>query len=119
MKKSCFCLTVILIFFAFTGCESNSKVNQETPQGMESVLPGQNLPTSEQILEEESEEYIISKKYIGKNVDELIEVLGEPKSREYTHSCLGDGEDGNLEYEGFFVYTYKEKNIEIVKDIYK
>ena len=41
-------------------------------------------------------------------VDALIEAIGEPASTTYVSSCLGDGEDGQLEYEGFTVYTYRD-----------
>lgn len=42
----------------------------------------------------------------GQSVDGLIEWLGEPLSREYSSSCLVDGgQDGQLRYEGFTVYT--------------
>ena len=50
----------------------------------------------------------IAKGYEGANVDELIAVIGEPNSSDYAPSCLGEGEDGNLYYDGFTVYTYRD-----------
>ena len=44
----------------------------------------------------------------GAPVAELIEAIGEPVSSDYAPSCLGDGEDGNLYYDGFTVYTYRD-----------
>ena len=42
----------------------------------------------------------------GRPIEELIEWLGEPVSREYSSSCLVDGgQDGQLTYEGFTVFT--------------
>ena len=50
----------------------------------------------------------IAKGYEGANVDELIAAIGEPNSSDYAPSCLGEGEDGNLYYDGFTVYTYRD-----------
>ena len=50
----------------------------------------------------------IAKGYEGANVDELIAAIGEPNISDYAPSCLGEGEDGNLYYDGFTVYTYRD-----------
>lgn len=51
-------------------------------------------------------------------VDDLIDALGEPASTTYVSSCLGDGEDGQLEYEGFTVYTYRDADgKEAIQDV--
>ena len=55
--------------------------------------------------------------YIGRSVSSLISAIGEPKGRDYAPSCLGDGEDGELFYDGFTVYTYRSSEGEIVQDI--
>ena len=44
---------------------------------------------------------------IGSDVSELYEAIGYPVSSSYAPSCLGDGEDGELVYDGFTVYTFK------------
>ena len=59
----------------------------------------------------------IAADYIGKPVDELIAAIGEPEDRDYAPSCMGDGEDGNLYYGGFIVYTYRENGEETVQDV--
>lgn len=52
---------------------------------------------------------------IDKSVEELYELIGEPNSSDYAPSCLGEGgEDGNLYYDGFIVYTYKDATGEVV-----
>ena len=38
-----------------------------------------------------------------------------PESSDYAPSCLGEGEDGNLYYDGFVVYTYRENGTETVE----
>jgi len=55
--------------------------------------------------------------YIGQNVSSLIAALGEPGSRTYAPSCLGEGEDGELSYSGFTVYTYRENGTETVQAV--
>ncbi|MBQ3256090.1 MAG: hypothetical protein IJA67_01560 [Oscillospiraceae bacterium] len=57
----------------------------------------------------------IAQSYIDCEVDELIAVIGEPLESDYASSCLGPGKDGNLVYDGFTVYTYKEGSSEIVR----
>ena len=54
---------------------------------------------------------------MGEDVTKLIDALGEPLERNYAPSCLGGGEDGELVYEGFTVYTYREGDRETVKDV--
>lgn len=51
---------------------------------------------------------------VDKSVEELYELIGEPESSDYAKSCLGPGEDGNLYYDGFIVYTYREGDVETV-----
>jgi len=57
----------------------------------------------------------LAKSCIGKFVEELYELIGEPESSDYATSCLGEGEDGNLYYDGFTVYTYREGDEETVR----
>ena len=54
---------------------------------------------------------------IDKSVQELYALVGEPDSSEYVPSCLGSGEDGNLYYADFTVYTYREGDTETVRVI--
>ena len=51
---------------------------------------------------------------VGKNVSELYALIGQPKSSDYAPSCLVDGEDGMLYYDGFVVYTTRENGVETV-----
>lgn len=52
---------------------------------------------------------------IGGEVSELYDAVGEPDSADYSPSCLGPGEDGELIYDGFTVYTYREDGVETVR----
>jgi len=55
--------------------------------------------------------------YIGGSVSSMIAAIGQPLSRSYAPSCIGDGEDGELIYSGFTVYTYRENGVETVEDV--
>ena len=55
--------------------------------------------------------------YIGRSVSSLIAAIGQPKGSDYAPSCLGDGEDGELFYDGFTVYTYRVNGTETVQDV--
>lgn len=45
---------------------------------------------------------------IDSDVSALYEAIGEPYDSMYASSCLGEGEDGELYYDGFTVYTYRD-----------
>ena len=59
----------------------------------------------------------LAETFLEKDVSVLIEAIGEPKSSDYAPSCLGPGEDGELNYDGFTVYTYKEGLSETVIEV--
>lgn len=44
---------------------------------------------------------------VGSDVSALYSAVGYPISSSYAPSCVGDGEDGELVYDGFTVYTFK------------
>ena len=41
-------------------------------------------------------------------IGDLHLAIGEPDNSSYASSCLGPGEDGELYYDGFTVYTYRD-----------
>lgn len=45
---------------------------------------------------------------IDASVEDVIAAIGEPNDRAYATSCIGEGEDGELYYDGFTVYTYRD-----------
>ena len=46
--------------------------------------------------------------FIDSPVEDVIAAIGEPNDRAYATSCIGEGEDGELYYDGFTVYTYRD-----------
>ena len=60
----------------------------------------------------------LAKSYVDKPLSELQAKLGEPVSSSYVSSCLiPGGEDGELHYDGFTVYTVKSGDSETVQDV--
>ena len=48
--------------------------------------------------------------------DDYLAAIGAPESSDYAPSCLGPGEDVNLYYDGFTVYTYRDSDQQVVVD---
>ena len=62
----------------------------------------------------------IAEAFIDRDVSELYEAIGQPLSTDYAPSCLvpGEaGEDGELIYDGFTVYTYRYNGVETVNGV--
>ena len=60
----------------------------------------------------------LAKSYVDKPLAELQAEIGEPVSSSYVSSCLiPGGEDGELHYDGFTVYTVKSGDSETVQDV--
>ena len=60
----------------------------------------------------------LAKSYVDKPLSELQAEIGEPVSSSYVSSCLiPGGEDGELHYDGFTVYTVKSGDAETVQDV--
>ncbi len=59
----------------------------------------------------------IAEAFVGRPVEELYAAVGQPDSASYAASCLGPGQDGELVYEGFTVYTYLEDGTETVNAV--
>lgn len=60
----------------------------------------------------------IAESLMSHPVSELYQAIGEPLSSDYASSCTGPGQDGELNYDGFKVYTYREGNSEKIVAVY-
>ncbi len=69
---------------------------------------------SESSSEEGKDYKKLAESCIDKSVEELYQLIGKPESSDYAKSCMGAGDDGNLYYDGFTVYTYREGDEETV-----
>lgn len=122
-KKVFLMFLVAVMILSLCACGGS----EEKPANMESVLPGAEsdvetddaAPSSEPIEAEPeaNKDKELAESMIGEEVSGLIEAIGEPESSSYAGSCLGPGEDGELHYDGFTVYTYKEGDSEIIQNV--
>jgi hypothetical protein len=84
------------------------------------TLPDAGLKEDTEPNDEGSEttsQFDLAKSFVDKTLPELIEKIGEPVSSSYATSCLGPGLDGELVYDGFKVYTYKEGDKETIQAV--
>ena len=90
-----------------------------------STLPGADITAAPAPVEEapaapeyDEEKFNAALDYKGKDVSDLYEAIGEPADSSYASSCLGQGDDGELYYDGFTVATYREGEKETVREVY-
>ena len=125
MKKLTCLLLALTLLFGLAACgEEPAEVTEEpaagsvepveesAPPAEESVAPAEEsvapAEESEAPAEEEPSPLEAAKAFEGAPLEDLIAAIGEPLSSDYAPSCLGEGEDGNLYYDGFTVYTYRD-----------
>lgn len=97
---------------------------EETPEPVESEPPEEPVHTETPVVQTPApvetaapvtDPKTVAAGYIGQNVSGLYAAIGYPQYSDYAPSCLGEGgEDGNLYYDGFIVYTYRENGVETV-----
>ena len=118
MKKLTCLLLALTLLLGLAACgEEPAEVTEEPAAGSaepaaepsaapeESEAPAEE---SEAPAEEEPSPLEAAKAFEGAPLEDLIAAIGEPLSSDYAPSCLGEGEDGNLYYDGFTVYTYRD-----------
>ena len=116
------CFTMLLSLCA-CGSKEEPEANQppvvEDPQPSNDPQPSEDpAPSDDPLPSEEIQDPVdLAKSFIDQPLAELIAVFGEPESSDYAPSCMGDGEDGLLIYDGFVVYTYREGDSETVYDV--
>ena len=119
-KVTALVLAIVMVF-ALCACGNETL---KAPENMESTLPGQDLapadePAGTAAETVDKELFEKAQKFIGESAEDLIAACGEPETSSYGPSCLvQDGEDGNLSYPGFTVWTVRTAEGEIVHDVY-
>lgn len=118
MKKLTCLLLALTLLLGLAACgEEPAEVTEEPaaesvePAAEPSAAPeASEAPAeeSEAPAEEEPSPLEAAKAFEGAPLEDLIAAIGEPLSSDYAPSCLGEGEDGNLYYDGFTVYTYRD-----------
>lgn len=106
MKKLAFLLAALLLL---TACGAAAEpVDTTDPPVTETSAAPTEAPTEAAVSEIVSAELENALSFIGKGLDELKAVLGEPVEVYYEDSCSGDGDDGILNFGSVTVYTYRE-----------
>lgn len=114
MKKLMILALACVLLVSLCAC---SKTQQETPDttattAATTATEASTEPTKE--AQQPADPKALAESCIEKPVSELYALIGQPNSSDYAPSCMGDGEDGNLYYDGFIVYTYREGETESV-----
>lgn len=130
MKKALSILLCLLLLLSLCACGG-----KETPVDTPAAAPTQDTADKSEVIldggadiavdaapEEAPEEPTadpveIVRGLIDQPIEDLYAQIGEPESSDYAPSCMGDGEDGMLIYDGFIVYTYREGDTETVYDV--
>ena len=115
-KITCLLLALaLLLCLAACGGEPAADAGEPVAESEEPVAESEEPveETEEPVAEseapaEEASPLETAKEFEGANLEDLIAAIGEPQSSDYAPSCLGEGEDGNLYYDGFTVYTYRD-----------
>ena len=109
------CATAVLLCACGSAAPDKSASDGSAVPPMQTASGSDTQPAADE--PEENEQKTVAESYIGKEVSELYDAIGEPESASYASSCLGSGEDGELVYDGFTVYTYKEGDSEVVQNV--
>lgn len=106
-------LLVCLMALSLCACEKDADTDTKPSETKPQFSETEPLPSETQSGKEDLK--ALAESCIDKSVQELYDLVGEPDSSEYVPSCLGSGEDGNLYYADFTVYTYREGDTETVR----
>lgn len=133
MKKFAIIFLVCISALLLAACGGDTTAASEAPEAvvsqpevsanaavppMNTAAPNANAPAQENSQKADSAALkATAEEYVGQPVEELFAAIGEPISADYATSCLGPGEDGELVYDGFVVYSYKEGDSEVVHSV--
>lgn len=123
MKRSILLLLLCALLALAVGCGNQDTTDTQEPAG---TTADSAAPEAADTVEETSdptkaddgaaedavptveEQIELVQGLIDAPVDELYAAIGQPSDSAYASSCLGEGEDGELYYDGFTVYTYRD-----------
>ena len=94
----------------------------QKPEPSAEVNPEADIPEESAQPEDtgfDNEKYQIALGLVDEVVEELYKAIGYPESQDYGPSCLGEpgSEDGQLDYEGFSVFTLVQDGVETIVDV--
>ena len=87
-----------------TQAPTEAPVTEATPEPAEETTEAPTEAPAEEDDIQETIDLVLS--MVGQPIEDLYAAIGEPTNgSDYTPSCLVDGQDGQLFYDGFTVYT--------------
>ena len=110
-KKILTALLAAVLMLTLCACGGSGETAEATPTP--EVAQSTPTPTPEPTAAPDL--FTLAQDYVDADVADLIAAIGEPMDSSYAPSCLGSGEDGELYYDGFTVYTYREGDTETVQ----
>ena len=125
-RKLTISLICLLCALLLIGCGNAAPAESGAPSPAaeapeESAVPAATLPDENLEPAGEPTPYEIALDYIDRPLEDLIAVIGEPLFSDYGPSCFSessDAQDGNLQFDGFWVWTLKDGDLETVKGVY-
>ena len=126
MKKFAVLFLAVMMLLSLCACGKEAPVEEEVkidvqPKVEATTVVEETVPATQAPAAEPTEEIVpavsmkeLAESCIEKDISELYALIGEPSSSEYAPSCLVEGEDGALYYDGFVVYTTREGDVETV-----
>lgn len=116
MKKLILTVLSALLVLSLCACQSGEKeTTANTTESVAQTTEATTEATTAVTTQPGEDLKALAESCMEKSVDELYALIGEPESSDYAPSCLGEGEDGMLYYDGFVVYTYREGDEETVE----
>ncbi len=117
---------VLLLCACGTAAPAETAAPEPTAAPVESAVPTASLPDAnlepdsdpEAEADTEKTPFETAQGFVDRPLSELTEAIGEPLSTDYVTSCLiPGGQDGELHYDGFTVYTVTDGETETILDV--
>ncbi len=114
MKKLMIAILAYVLLLSLCACGKAQEESPATTAATTAATVATTTADPTEATQQPKDLKALAQSCIDKPVAELYALIGQPNSSDYAPSCMGDGEDGNLYYDGFIVYTYREGDTESV-----